>query len=182
MPETRELFFDSLENLLGEQTGSHYLVSELFAEASKRAQAKATEDGFISEKKWNVAGRCTQRLMIWAGVLKSDKGSIEDKIGCNSNRVTELAPNFRRVCEGYLATYIIREMAGISYDDDPCYLGLTLYRRGQQKAVPAEELKAKANELLTYLSDERLIEMNGDRNIVVSTHRRGLSVVDAATG
>lgn len=181
IPETRELFFDAIEAIVAEQTDQHLLVPELFAEASKRAQVKAAEYGYVSEKNWVIAQRCIQRLALYAEVLQSDTGTIQDKIGCNSTRVVRLVPNFRRVCEGRMAVLIIRQLGGISYDDDPYYLGLTLYRRGQQKAVPAETLKTQADELLSYLSDQRLIEMDADRKIVLATSRRTLTVMPDAT-
>jgi hypothetical protein len=61
----------------------------------------------------------------------------------------------------------MRQMGGISYDDDPYYLGLTLYRRGVEKAVSAEELKTKADQILTYLDQQGRIEMDGNRQIRV---------------
>ena len=167
MPDTRELFFDALETLIvPDASGEYPQVPELFAEARRRAEARAAEEGYVAEKNWTTAQRCIQRLMLWAGVLKGAKGFIEDKIGCNSTRVVELAPDFRRVCEGYLTLFIVRELSVISYDDDPYYLGLTLYRRGQQKAVSAEALKTRVDELLTHLADQGLIEMDEDRKIV----------------
>lgn len=101
LPETRELFFNVIEQILGERSGNSPLLAELFAEAGKRAQAKAAEDGYASEKNWTVAKRCIQRLMLWAGVLVGEKGPIEDKIGFNSTpryrTCTRLPTRLRRI-------------------------------------------------------------------------------------
>jgi hypothetical protein len=171
MPETREPMFDAIESIF--ETGSDgqnsgVLLPQLFSEVTSRARTEGDKRGYSAEKNWPVASKCVQRLMLWAGVLLSEKGeAIADKIGCNSTCVHSLLPDFRLVCEGFLATHIMRQMGGISYDDDPYYLGLTLYRRGVEKAVSAEELKTKADQILTYLDQQGRIEMDGNRQIRV---------------
>ena len=57
------------------------------------------------------------------------------------------------------------KMDGIKWDDDPYYLGLLLYRRGREHAVSAEELKVKADQILTYLNEQGKIEMDDERII-----------------
>ena len=179
LPETRCHFFDAMEAVIAGCSGdAGMMLPEFFSDVARRAQANAKDAGYTAEKNWGVAQRCIQRLTLWAGVLMGATGSIEDKIGCNSTRVVRLDPNFRRNCEGFLAMYVIRQTGGISYDDDPYYLGLLLYRKGQQKAVSAEELKAKADQLLTFLYDGGQIEMDLDRRIVAADKpKQRLSVV-----
>ena len=170
IPETRELLFDALEGMFSESCDNHQhmLLLDVFAEAGHRAQIKADADGYSAEKKWPVATKCILRLMLWSGVLISEKGvAIIDKIGCNSTRVAKLAPEFRRVCEGFIVLHIIRESGMISYDDDPYYIGMTLYRRGLGKAVSSDELKIKADQILTHLYEQGKIEMDHDRQIRV---------------
>jgi len=129
-------------------------------------EAEARKLVYTTEKNWSIAEKCIQRLMLWAGVLITEDGHpLVDRIGCNSTIVGSLASDFRRKCEAYLAERIIFRLGGISYDDDPYYLGLTLYRRGGQKPVPPEELKARTDELLTYLQAENKIHMDSDRMI-----------------
>ena len=181
MPETRELIFEALEGIFNNSDGPKSVLPELFAAASRQAQAKAASNGYTSERNWPIAEKCVQRLMLWAGVLMSDSGhAIADRIGCNSTGVSSLAPNFKRACEAYMAVHIISKAGGISYDDDPYDLGLTLYRRGGKKPVPPEELKAKVDELLAYLQAESRIYMDDDRRIHVRTSQSGTESVGLA--
>jgi len=168
LPETRELIFDGVEQVVAGLGRESILLPELFARAVAVAQQKAEEDGFVGEKKWAIAERCIRRLMMWTGVLIDRDGqAVPDKIGANASQIQALAPDFRRLCEAFLAERIIAETASFKYDDDPYYLGLTLYRRGRQKAVSAEELKAKADGILMHLEKENRIEMGPDRVIRV---------------
>jgi hypothetical protein len=107
------------------------VLPELFAAASRQAQAKAASNGYTSERNWPTV-------------------------------------------------HIISKAGGISYDDDPYDLGLTLYRRGGKKPVPPEELKAKVDELLAYLQAESRIYMDDDRRIHVRTSQSGTESVGLA--
>jgi hypothetical protein len=71
-----------------------------------------------------------------------------------------------------MAAHIIAKTGGINYDDDTYYLGLALYRRGKHQAIPPEELKAKADNLLAYLLRGNRIEMGPDRQVRVTSSRR----------
>jgi hypothetical protein len=174
IPETREVIFDALESTLAETGEQPMILLDAFAEAVRRAQAIADEKGYTAEKNWPVAIKCVLRLMLWSGVLLSESGAvIAEKIGYNSTRIAKLAPDFRRTCEGFLVLHIIRQSEMISYSDDPYYLGMTLYRRGLGKAVSSDELKIKADQILTYLYDLGTIEMDGDRQIRVCKQSKG---------
>ena len=166
MPETRDLMFDVIGDLFQEPVDGNQkpmLLLDLFAEVARRAQLKADHVGYVAEKNWPIATRCILRLMLWSGVLISeDRTVIQDKIGCNSTRVAGVAEDFRRTCEGFMTLHIIAASRSISYDDDPYYLGMTLYRRGLERAVPADELKVKADQILTYLDQQQKIEMDGN--------------------
>jgi hypothetical protein len=176
MPETRDLMFDAIETLFQEPAdGSQAppLLLDLFAEVARRAQSKADHIGYVAEKNWPIATRCILRLMLWSGVLiGEDRTVIQDKIGCNSTRVAKVATDFRRTCEGFMTLHIIAASGTFSYDDDPYYLGMTLYRRGLERAVPADELKLRADQILTHLDQQKRIEMDGDRQIRVRQQAR----------
>ncbi len=90
--------------------------------------------------------------------------------------VFALAPDFRRICEAFLVLHIIEKTGGISFDDHPYYLGLTLYRRGRARAVSVEELKAKADAILLYLVEKGSIEMDSERTIRVKTQSKVRSI------
>jgi hypothetical protein len=75
-----------------------------------------------------------------------------------------------------LVEHIISGSGGIKYDDDPYYIGLTLYRRGREKAVSPEDLKAKADAILAYLEESGRIEMGEDRMIRTKTPRKIFAV------
>ncbi len=168
MTETRGLFFDALESIVADAKDQPLLLPDLFSKAEAGARQQADAAGYAAEKNWRIAQRCIQRLMLWAGVLISDKEQVvSDTIGSNCRRIARLKDDFRRICEAYMAEYIISHLGRISYDDDPYYLGLTLYRRGGQNPVPAEDLKSKADELLSFLLEQGRIEMDGDRQICV---------------
>ena len=171
IPETRELMFGAIESFIQETDDGcpkPMLLLDLFSEAAQRAQHKADEIGYVAEKNWPIAARCIRRLMLWSGVLIGEDGKVvQDKIGCNTAKVAKLAPDFRRICEGFMTLYIIAAAGSISYDDDPYYLGMTLYRRGLEKAVPADELKVKADQILSHLDEQNKIEMDGNRQIRV---------------
>jgi hypothetical protein len=170
IPETRELLFDAVEGIVSDLDGELVLVTELFSRAVKRAQEKAAEAGYTSEKNWPTAERCIRRLMLWAGVLIGEEEEpIADKIGSNSRRLVKLAPDFRRKCEAYLMEHIIEKLGDIKYDDDPYYLGLTLFRRGKERAVAPEELKDKADVILVYLEENGRIEMDTDRVVRIKS-------------
>jgi hypothetical protein len=182
LPETRDLMFDAVECVIGGLNGGSILLTELFARATTVAQQKACQDGFAGEKNWAVAERCIRRLMMWASVLiASDGQPVADKIGANASQVRGLVPDFRRSCEAFLAERIIAETGGIKYDDDPYYLGLTLYRRGKQKAISAEELKAKADSILVYLEDATRIELGSDRMIRTKAPKKVLALTNTKT-
>jgi hypothetical protein len=168
LPETRELFFNVIDELMTERSGTEILLPDLFTEANKRAQLKAQEASFAAEKNWGISAKCIQRLMLSAGAFIGEKGTpLADKIGANSTPIASLAPDFRRLCEAHIVIHIIKTLGGINYDDDPYYLGLVLYRRGREHAVPPEELKTKVDKLLTHLWDQRQIVMDEDRMIRV---------------
>jgi hypothetical protein len=183
MPESREFVLDAVETALHGNGGAPRNLVALFTTAAGLVQEKATGDGFSSEKNWPIALKCVQRLMLRAGVLVDDQGkSISDQIGSASRRVVSLAPDFRRKCEAFLAEHILSRLGGISYDDDLYYLGLTLYRRGRERAVPPEDLTAKADELLTLMHADGRIEMGTDRIIRVKTPDVGLKqAIDTPT-
>jgi hypothetical protein len=173
IPETRELLFDAIEAIASELNGNPVLVTELFSRAVKRAQEVAQHTCYKSERNWPTAERCVRRLMLWASVLTGDDGNpVADKIGSNSRRFVGLVPDFRRICEAYLVEHIIQGMGAINYDDDPYYLGLTLYRRGKERAVPPEELKDRADAILLYLQENGRIEMDNERAVRIKAARK----------
>lgn len=166
MPQSRELIFNIVESALQKIEGEPPNLASLLADVTREAQRQASASGYVGEKNWPIAVKCVQRLMLRAGVLLDNKGiSIPDQIGSTSRRVASLAPDFRRRCEAFLVAQIIQAVGGISYDDDLYYIGLTLYRRGRGRAVPPEELAAQADELLTYMDSEKMIEMGSDRMV-----------------
>ena len=65
----------------------------------------------------------------------------------------------------HLALEIIKRLDGINFDDDLYYLGLVWYRRGKEKAVAADDLKARTDELLAFMQENGDIEMGDDRII-----------------
>jgi len=177
MPETRDLIFDAVEEVVESFDGKPILINELFTRAVLLAKDKAASRNYVAEHNWPVAERCIRRLMVWAGVLiGKDERPIVDTIGINASLVLSLAPDFRRICEAFLVQHIIEKNSGISFDDHPYYLGLTLYRRGRARAVSADELKAKADGILVYLVEKGRIEMDGDRIIRVKTQSKLLSI------
>lgn len=167
MPQSRELLLDAVESLLADATASGNLtVVKLFSCALKSAQAEAEVDGFIAEKNWPIAMKCTHRMMLRAGVLVGEEEKpIVDQIGYTSRRVLSLTPEFRKRCEAYLVEQIIARCGGVNYDDELYYLGLVLYRRGAGNAVTPEDLKMKADELLAFMLAEGQISMGPDRII-----------------
>jgi hypothetical protein len=119
-----------------------------------------------------------KRLMLWAGVLLDEEGQpITDKIGSNAKEVSNLVDDFRRICEAYLVEHLIERSGGINYDDETYYIGLTIYRRGIERAVPADELKAKADSILAYLEETGRIYLDSNRILrVKSPKARTLAV------
>jgi hypothetical protein len=165
MPETRVLVMDAVASTLNECPEKPMLAA-LFAKATARAKTEAAHNGYVTERNWPIAIKCIQRLMLWAGVILDEQGNpVRDRIGSASSRVFDLAPDFRRKCEAYIAREVISRLGGISFDDDLYYLGLVLYRRGKEKAVASEDLKAKTDELLAFMQGNGDIEMGDDRII-----------------
>ena len=90
---------------------------------------------------------------------------LEERSAEVPSRVFSLEKDFRRKCEAYMALEIIKRLDGINFDDDLYYLGLVLYRRGKEKAVAADDLKARTDELLAFMQENGDIEMGDDRII-----------------
>jgi hypothetical protein len=178
MPESRERLFEAVAAILTENKGSALPLLELFKRAVARAQESSERDQYLVEKNWPVVQLCIRRLMLWAGVLLDpDNNPISDKIGSNAKEVTGLAPDFRRICEAYLVEHIIEKAGGVNYDDETYYIGLTIYRRGIERAVPADELKAKADAILAFLEESGRIYLDSDRVLRVKPARnRALAV------
>jgi hypothetical protein len=116
--------------------------------------------------------------MQWSGVLMGEDGqAISDRIGSNAKKVVRLEPDYRCRCEAFLIEHIIEKSGGVNYDDETYYLGLTIFRRGKEKAVSAEELKAKADEILQHLEQQNRILLDADRMLRIKSSRpRSLSV------
>jgi len=178
MPESREKLLEAVAAIITDNKGSALPLLELFRRAVALAQQASDRDGYLVEKHWPVVQLCIRRLMLWAGVLLDEKSEpILDKIGSNAKEVAALAPDFRRLCEAYLVEHIIEKAGGVNYDDDTYYLGLTVYRRGIERAVPADELKAKADSILAYLEDAGRIFLDEQRTLRVKRARgRSLAV------
>jgi hypothetical protein len=172
MPESRERAFEAVAAIITENKGPALPLLELFARAIARAKESSEREGYIVEKNWSVVQVCIKRLMLWAGVLLDQNGeAISDKIGSNAKEVTALAPDFRRICEAYLVEHLIEKSGGINYDDETYYLGLTIYRRGIERAVPADELRAKADSILAFLEDNGRIYLDANRILRVNNAR-----------
>ena len=177
MPETRDYLFDAVEELVSQNRTELLPILELFKRAVDRARERSAKENYATEQNWPVARMCNQRLMLWAGVLVGEDGQpIADKIGSVAKRVSGLGPDFRRVCEAYLAEHIIDKTGGINYDDDLYYLGLVLYRRGKARAVAAEELKSKADSILSFLEDQGRVLLDGRTLRVKQSRTRSLAV------
>jgi hypothetical protein len=166
MPETRLMVIDAVESTLSSCEKEKPTLATLFAKSALLAQDEAARQEFTTERNWPIAVKCIQRLMLGAGVILDEHGSpIRDTIGSASSRVCAIAPDSRRECEAHMAHAIIRRLDGISFDDDLYYLGLVLYRRGKVKAVSPEDLKSRADELLSFMQNSKRIEMGEDRII-----------------
>jgi hypothetical protein len=74
--------------------------------------------------------------------------------------------------------HIVEKMVNIKYDDDPYYLGLTLFRRGKERAVPPEELTDKADAILVYLEENGRIEMDADRVVRVKSGSKMFAIAN----
>jgi len=169
IPETRDLLLDAVEQALSAARDKALTLEQVFAQALSLAKTLAAEQAYDAERNWPVAERCIRRLMLSAEViLDCEEKPLQDRIGSSSKCVGKLASEFRKVCSAYLAEYIIRHVEGFNYDDDTYYLSLTLFRRGKQRAVAAEDLKAKADEILAYLESAGRIHMGEDRVIKIS--------------
>jgi hypothetical protein len=178
MPETRDRLFEALEAEFAESKNLPLPLLELFAKAVCTAREKADVDGYTAEKNWNIAQMCVKRLMQWSSVLLGEDGQpVSDGIGSNAKKVSSLEPNFRCLCEAYLIEHIIEKSGGVNFDDEIYYLGLTVYRRGKERAVAAEELKAKADATLSYLDQQGRILLDADRMLRIKPPRtRSLAV------
>lgn len=164
MPESRERSFEAVAGIITENKGSALPLLELFKRAIARAKESSEREGYSVERNWPVVQLCMKRLMLWAGVLLDQEGQpITDKIGSNAKEVSTLADDFRRICEAYLVEHLVEKSGGINYDDETYYIGLTIYRRGIERAVPADELKAKADSILAYLEDNGRIYLDSNR-------------------
>jgi hypothetical protein len=178
MPESRERAFEAVAAVITENKGSALPLLELFRRAIARAKESSEREGYSVEKNWPVVQLCVKRLMLWAGVLLDQDGQpITDKIGSNAKEVSNLADDFRRICEAHLVEHLIERSGGINYDDETYYIGLTIYRRGIERAVPADELKAKADSILAYLEETGRIYLDSNRMLrVKSPKARTLAV------
>ena len=177
MPESRERLFECVAGILTENKGALPLL-ELFRRAVARAQESAERDGYSAEKNWPVVQMCLRRLMLRSNVLLDSEGQpICDKIGSNAKEVASLAPDFCRMCEAYLIEHILENSGGVNYDDETYYLGLTVYRHGKERALPADELKAKADTILSFLEENGRIYMDAERILRIKPPRtRALAV------
>jgi hypothetical protein len=178
MPESREKAFEAVAAIITENKGSALPLLDLFTRAIARAKESSEREGYSVERNWSVVQMCMKRLMLWAGVLLDQEGQpISDKIGSNAKEVSTLADDFRRICEAYLVEHLIEKSGGINYDDETYYIGLTIYRRGIERAVPADELKAKADLILAYLEETGRIYLDSNRILrVKSPKARTLAV------
>lgn len=168
--ETRDLFFEAVENILSQGTESSPTVVDLFHKAEQLAKTKAEETNYTNERNWSVARRCMQNLFVRAQVLRDDADQvITEGFGDESRRVASLDPDYRQLCHGYLAETVIRKLGNIHYKDDYYYLGLTLFRRGKANAVAADELKRMADEVLMFLYKKGRIERDGNQVRLRST-------------
>jgi hypothetical protein len=168
MPETRLMVMDAVESTLNSCIEEKPTLATLFAKSALLAQSEATRNEYTTERNWPIAVKCIQRLMLGAGAILDEHGNpIRDTIGSASSHVFALAPDFRRECEAHMAHAIISRLGGIGFDDDLYYLGLVLYRRGKVKAVSPEDLKSRADELLSFMQSSVRIEMGDDRIIRV---------------
>jgi hypothetical protein len=179
LPETRSRFFDAVEEVLKAQESTTPLrLIDLLTRAGSIAQQTADRDGYHAEKNWAVAAKCNFRLMLKEGVLKgSDGAPLLEKIGFNAMHVVDIAPDFRQRCEGYLALRIIEGTDGLNFDDDPHHLGLTLFRRGREKPISYDELRAMADAVLLSLEEAGKIEKEGDRIVLANLQAPRLAMV-----
>jgi hypothetical protein len=164
MPESRERALEAVAAIITENQGPALPLLELFRRAITRAKEASEREGYSVERNWPVVQLCMKRLMLWAGVLLDQEGQpITDKIGSNAKEVSTLADDFRRLCEAFLVEHLIEKSGGINYDDETYYIGLTIYRRGIERAVSADELKAKADSILAFLEDNGRIYLDSNR-------------------
>jgi hypothetical protein len=180
LPETRDRLFTAVEQVLSENhEGLPFL--ELFSKAGERARNDAQAEGYLAEVNWPVALLCVKRLMLWAEVLEGPDGNrISDKIGSIAKRVLKLEPDFRLICEAFLIEHIIEKTGGINYDDDTYYIGLTLYRKGKERAIPGDDLKARVDSVLQYLEENNRVSMDPENRMVRARGRNTRSLRVAA--
>jgi hypothetical protein len=140
-------------------------VSHLFSRAENAAKKRAAETGYSAEKKWGIVRRCIQRMVIRSGALLTERDgeqvSILEGLGEESFPVTNVCPDFRMMCMGYMAETITRRLGKIHFKDDYFHLGMALFRRGKQNMVDSETLRIEADKVLVYLMKKGRIELVG---------------------
>jgi len=161
--ETRELFFEAVEEILSQNMEQRPTVLDLLSRAEQAASKKAEETNYTSERNWHVARRSMQNLFVRAEVLRDDTDQvITEGFGDESRLVSRLEPEFRQLCHAYLAETIIRSSAR-SLQGRLLLSWLTLFRRGKANAVSPDELKRMADEVLMFLHKKGKIERDGSQ-------------------
>jgi len=157
MPESAEWIWRAVEQLIC-QPDKQWTVPILLREAVRIAEPEAIRNGYTNEKRWDVAKRCLERLMLVAGAFIDSKDvPIPCGPGSKSAIVKSLALDFRMRCWAYTVEFVIEKRHKVDYDEIICALGLLLFRSSQRHEL--DVLENRADEVIEYLKQGgRLVE------------------------
>jgi len=153
MPESAEWIWRVMEQLL-DQEDKQWTVPVLLREAVRRADPEASANGYTNEKRWDVAKRCLERLMLVAGAFIDHKDlPIPCGPGSKSAIVKSLAPDYRMRCWAYTIEFVVEKRNKVDYDEVICAFGLLLFRSSQRQDL--DVLESRADEVDRVLERKR---------------------------